>query len=119
MTGVIPEDLMPRETAHQHLTKLISVQTMHERKSYMYQLGHAFIVLPGGIGTMEEFMEILTWGAIGHHNKRCVLFNIAGYYNPLLHLLDHMVKEGFLSPSIIEKIIVQDNREKMIEEISK
>jgi uncharacterized protein (TIGR00730 family) len=97
VTGVIPQGLMERDLAHQGLTQLHVVATMHERKAMMAQLSDAFIALPGGIGTFEELFEILTWAQLGIHHKPCGLLNVAGYYDRLLAFLDHSVQEGFLA----------------------
>ncbi|SDI73831.1 TIGR00730 family Rossman fold protein [Alteribacillus bidgolensis] len=118
VTGIIPEDLKPKEIAHQHVTNLITVNSMHERKALMYEKGEAFVAMPGGIGTLEEFMEVLTWGAIGHHQKRCALLNVRDYYAPLHHLLEHMVKEGFLSHTIQKNIVIEDNAEKLLHSLN-
>lgn len=95
--GVIPQGLMERDLAHQGLTQLHVVATMHERKAMMAELSDAFIALPGGIGTFEELFEILTWAQLGIHHKPCGLLNVAGYYDQLLAFLDHSVREGFLA----------------------
>ncbi|WP_240376416.1 TIGR00730 family Rossman fold protein [Bacillus piscicola] len=117
VTGIIPEDLKPKEIAHQRLTHLITVSSMHERKFHMYERGNAFVALPGGIGTLEEFMEVLTWSAIGHHQKRCALFNTGGYYAPLQKLLDHMVDEGFLADTVRETVVVENDPETLLEKL--
>ncbi|MFB4163709.1 TIGR00730 family Rossman fold protein [Alteribacillus sp. JSM 102045] len=117
VTGIIPEELKPKEIAHQHVTNLITVNSMHERKALMYEKGEAFVAMPGGIGTLEEIMEVLTWGAIGHHHKRCALLNVCNYYAPLHALLEHMVTEGFLSQSIKDKIIIEDNTKKLLKRL--
>ena len=94
--GFIPRRLMEREVAHRGLTKLHVVETMHERKHGMAALADAFIALPGGYGTLDELCEILGWAQLGLHAKPIVLVNIAGYYDPLLAMLDQAVGEGFL-----------------------
>lgn len=94
--GVIPERLMSREIGHKQLTKLHIVHSMHERKALMADLADAFIALPGGFGTLEEFCEVLTWSQLGLHSKPCGIVNVRGYYTPLLAMLDHAVKERFL-----------------------
>src|SRR5450631_203549 len=94
--GVIPKALVDREIAHDQLTELRVVSSMHERKARMATLADAFIALPGGYGTLDEFLEILTWAQLGIHQKPCVLINTAGYYEGLLSFLDHAVKEDFL-----------------------
>lgn len=96
VTGVIPQALVDREVAHHGVTELHIVRTMHERKAMMADLASAFLALPGGIGTFEEFFEILTWSQLGLHQKPCGLLNVLGYYDPLLALMNHAVEEGFL-----------------------
>ncbi len=96
--GVIPEHLMAREVGHRGLTKLHIVQSMHERKALMADLSDAFLALPGGFGTFDEFCEVLTWSQLGLHQKPCGLLNVNGYYTPLLEMFDHAVTEGFLRP---------------------
>jgi uncharacterized protein (TIGR00730 family) len=94
--GVIPEALMAREVGHARLTELRIVKSMHERKALMADLSDGFIAMPGGFGTFEEFCEIVTWSQLGIHAKPCGLLNVEGYYDPLLQLFDHAVREGFL-----------------------
>jgi uncharacterized protein (TIGR00730 family) len=96
VTGVIPRSLFRQEIAHRRLTKLIEVSSMHERKAEMAQRADAFMVLPGGLGTLDEMCEILTWGLLGIHDKPVVLINTAGYWNAFLHMLDGAVEAGFL-----------------------
>jgi uncharacterized protein (TIGR00730 family) len=95
--GVIPRALVDREVAHHGVTDLRIVDSMHERKALMADLADAFVALPGGIGTLEEFCEVLTWAQLGIHGKPVCLLNVAGYYDPLIELLDHAMAEGFLS----------------------
>jgi len=97
--GVIPQALVDKEIAHTGLTELRVVNSMHERKALMAELADAFIALPGGFGTLEEFCEVLTWSQLGLHRKNCGLLNINGYYDGLLSLFDHAVAEGFLKSS--------------------
>jgi len=94
--GVIPEALVAREIAHNGLTELRVVGSMHERKTLMADLADAFIALPGGFGTFEEFFEAVTWTQLGIHSKPCGLLNVDGYYNALLALLDRAVSDGFI-----------------------
>src|ERR1700733_15052168 len=94
--GVIPKHLMAREVGHKSLTKLHVVHSMHERKALMADLSDAFIAIPGGFGTLEEFCEVLTWAQLGLHAKPCGLLNANGYYEPLLKFFDQAVGEGFL-----------------------
>jgi hypothetical protein len=96
VTGVIPRALADREIAHRGLTQLIEVDSMHERKAEMARRADAFLVLPGGLGTLDEMCEILTWGLLGIHEKPIVLINIAGYWDPFLGMLDAAVAAGFL-----------------------
>jgi uncharacterized protein (TIGR00730 family) len=94
--GVIPQKLVDREVAHRGLTELRVVQTMHERKALMAELSDGFIALPGGIGTLEEIIEVFTWTQLGYHHKPCGLLNVAGYYDALNAFLEQMVAEKFL-----------------------
>ena len=96
VTGVIPRALVDREFAHRGLTQLIEVGSMHERKAEMARRADAFLVLPGGLGTLDELCEILTWALLGIHDKPVVLINIAGYWDPVLGVLDAAVAAGFL-----------------------
>lgn len=98
VVGVIPESLVARELAHRGVSELRIVGSMHERKSLMADLSDAFIALPGGIGTFEELCEVLTWLQLGIHSKPCGLLNVAGYFDPLLAMLDRAVQERFLRP---------------------
>ena len=94
--GIIPDSLDKKEVGHRGLTELRVVGSMHERKAMMAELADGFIAMPGGIGTFEEFFEILTWAQLGFHEKPCGILNVAGYYDGLLALCDTAVKEGFL-----------------------
>jgi uncharacterized protein (TIGR00730 family) len=94
--GVLPSVLKDREIAHPCLTRLHFVGSMHERKALMASLADAFVALPGGYGTLDEFLEILTWAQLKIHSKPCILINTAGYYDGLLAFLDQAVREGFL-----------------------
>ncbi len=96
--GVIPEHIMSREIGHKGLTKLHVVRSMHERKALMADLSDAFVALPGGFGTLEEFCEVVTWTQLGLHAKPCGILNVLGYYTPLLAMLDHAMEERFLKP---------------------
>jgi uncharacterized protein (TIGR00730 family) len=97
--GVLPQALQDREIAHRGLTELHRVGSMHERKALMASLSDAFIALPGGYGTLDEFFEIVTWAQLKIHSKPCVLVNTDGYYDFLLRFLDHAVKEEFVRPA--------------------
>ncbi len=96
VTGVIPTSLVEKEIAHRGLTELHIVGSMHERKALMADLADAFIALPGGFGTWDEFCEVLTWSQLGIHRKACGLLNINGYYDPFLAMADRALQDGFL-----------------------
>lgn len=96
--GVIPKSLEDKEIAHTSLTRLHVVATMHDRKSMMAALSDGFVALPGGYGTLEELIEIVTWGQLAFHDKPAGVLNVAGYFDALLAFLDHMVAEKFLKP---------------------
>lgn len=97
--GVIPRTLVAREVAHRRLQELRIVESVHVRKAMMAELSDAFAALPGGLGTLEELCEVLTWAQLGIHAKPCAVLDAAGYFEPLLALLDHAVAEGFLRPA--------------------
>ena len=96
--GVIPHALVAREVAHKDLGKLHIVDSMHERKQLMADLSDAFVALPGGYGTFEEFCEAVTWSQLGIHKKPCGLLNVEGYFDPLIAQFDRAVRDGFLYP---------------------
>jgi uncharacterized protein (TIGR00730 family) len=96
VVGVLPQVLAGREIAHEGLSTFELVPTMHERKARMAELAEAFLVLPGGYGTLEELLEAVTWTQLGIHEKPCILINTAGYWNGLLRFLDTAVEAGFL-----------------------
>src|SRR6476469_1917731 len=107
VTGIIPQQLIQKESAHRGIQDLIVVASMHQRKSQMADLSDGFIARPGGIGTLEGFFEILTWGQLGIHAKPCGILNIAGYFDALTVFLDHAVAEGFLTQSHRNTIMVE------------
>ena len=107
--GVLPEALQDREILHRGLTKLHMVGSMHERKALMASLSDAFIALPGGYGTLDEFFEIVTWAQLNIHSKPCVLINTNGYYDFLLRFLDHAVQEEFVRPANLGLVQVARN----------
>jgi len=111
VVGVIPECLMKREVAHDHLSQLILTKDMHERKQTMYTLSDAFLVFPGGMGTLDELFEITTWNQLGLHSKKIAILNINGYYDHLLGFLDHAVKQGLIRPKDRSIIYSSDNWE--------
>ncbi|MFT6881694.1 MAG: hypothetical protein ACJAVY_000484 [Marinoscillum sp.] len=112
--GVIPRKLMELEVGHQNITELHVVESMHERKAMMAALSDAFIALPGGIGTIEEIVEVYTWQQIGYHEKPCIIFNMNGYYDPFLSFLNHSVEEGFLSKSQHDRLLVVNDVDELI-----
>jgi uncharacterized protein (TIGR00730 family) len=107
--GVIPSALVAKEIAHRGLTDLRVVASMHERKALMAELSDAFIALPGGWGTLEEFFEVLTWGQLGLHHKPCGLLNVHGYFDGLLSFLDHTIEQGFVRREYRSMIAVADS----------
>ncbi|WP_328537494.1 TIGR00730 family Rossman fold protein [Streptomyces sp. NBC_00344] len=106
VTGIVPHDLREREKSTGVHGEVFVVRNMHERKALMYRLSDAFAVLPGGIGTLDEVMEVATWNQLGFHAKPLVLVNRDGFYDPLIRLLDHLVEQGFLAPG--ERALVHD-----------
>jgi hypothetical protein len=104
--GVIPRSMMTREVAFMELADLRVVSSMHERKAAMADLADGFIAMPGGLGTLEEFCEIITWAQLRLHQKACGLLNLEGYYRQLIAFLDHGVTEGFIKPAHRELFIV-------------
>jgi len=117
--GVIPELLVRKELGHAALTELRVVKTMHERKQSMADLSDAFMALPGGFGTFEEFCEILTWAQLGLHSKPCGLLNAKGYYDKLLAMFDHAVQEQFVHPRYRGLILTEDDPARLLEEMRK
>ena len=113
--GVIPQLLVHLEVAHTGLTELRHVITMGERKAVMSEMSDGFLCLPGGIGTLEGFFEILTWGQLGIHNKPCGVLNVAGYFDLLTGFLDHAVREGFLTAEHRQMILVESDPGKLLE----
>ena len=113
--GVIPKALVRREVAHTGLSNLCVVGSMHERKALMSALSEGFVALPGGLGTMEELFEVLSWAQLGVHAKPCGLLNVEGYYDPLLAFLDHAVVQGFLSEEHRSLILVETEPKPLLE----
>ncbi|MEN9538190.1 MAG: family protein in fasciation locus [Pseudomonadota bacterium] len=109
VVGVIPTALVEREWAHRGCTELIVVDTMHERKRIMAERADAFVALPGGIGTFEEFFEAWTWRHLGYHSKPVGLLNTAGFYDDMLHFLGHGVESQFMNSGQMGMISVGDN----------
>ena len=116
--GVIPQHLWDREVGHTGVTRMHVVASMHERKARMAELADAFLALPGGIGTMEEFFEVWTWGQLGLHAKPLGLLNAGGYFDPLIRFLDHMVDEGFLRPDQRDVVLVGEDVAALLDRLS-
>ena len=117
VTGIIPRFLISKEateSALDRLDQLIVTQNMHERKHRMFEESDAFVALPGGIGTVEEIVEIMTWAQLGHHRKPIVFANVDGFWDPMLELLDHMRSEGFIHTSHLVKPIVVAEPEQVV-----
>lgn len=116
--GVLPHFLQAKELAHPGLTELLLVDSMHERKQLMNEHCEGVIALPGGFGTLEELFEMLTWGQLGLHQKPIGILNVEGYYDALIQLLDHMVAQGLLRPSNRRMLLVSDNIEDLLQQMS-
>jgi hypothetical protein len=115
--GVIPHGLVSRELAHQRVTRMHVVDSMHQRKALMAELSDGFIALPGGFGTLEEFCEVVTWTQLGLHAKACGLLNVAGYYDGLLSFLAHALKEEFLRPTHFEIVVAGSDPVSLLERV--
>jgi len=114
VTGVIPKGLVEKEVAFTELADLRVVDSMHERKALMADLSDGFIALPGGLGTIEEFFEVLTWAQLGIHPKPCGLLNVKQYYDRLLDFLDHSVEEKFVELEHRSMILVDENPKRLL-----
>ena len=112
--GVIPQSLADREIAHSGVTDLRVVDSMHTRKALMADLSDAFIAMPGGFGTFEEFFEAVTWTQLGVHRKPCGLLNAGGFYTALALFIDQAVSEGFIKPAHRATIVVDDDPERLV-----
>lgn len=117
VTGVIPKALLEREIAHLGLTDLRTVDSMHERKGLMADLSDGFLALPGGLGTFEELLEIVTWAQLGMHRKPCGLLNVHGFYDGLVTFLDHAVAERFLRPEHRDLLLIETTAGVMLERL--
>lgn len=115
--GVIPEHLVAKEVAHRKLQDLRIVRSMHERKALMSELADAFIAMPGGFGTLEEFCEVLTWSQLGIQSKPCGLLNVRSFYDPLLQMFDHAVTEGFLRPEHRAMVVSSGNASELVNQL--
>lgn len=115
--GVIPQMLVDKEVAHTGLSQLHVVHSMHERKATMADLAEGFIALPGGLGTLEELFEILTWSQLGLHDKPCGLLNAAGYYADLIRFLEHAVAEGFVKPEHRNLLLLDEHPDQLLDKM--
>jgi uncharacterized protein (TIGR00730 family) len=114
VTGVIPHGLAVREVAHRHLADMRVVPSMHARKALMAELSDGFVALPGGYGTLEELLEIVTWAQLGIHAKPVGILDVDGYYEPLVALFDRAVREGFVSPENRGLVLVDDDPDRLL-----
>ena len=112
--GVIPKELLDKEVAFTELSDLRVVSSMHERKALMVELSDGFIALPGGLGTFEEFFEVLTWAQLDIHQKPCGLLNVCGYYTQLMNFLDHAVTEQFIVSGHRGMLLTEDRPEALL-----
>jgi uncharacterized protein (TIGR00730 family) len=117
VTGIIPEQLRAREVAHEGLEDLRVVSSMHERKALMAELAEAFVAVPGGVGTLEELIEVFTWAQLGLHRHPVALLNLGGYYDGLVDFFDHAKAEGFLRPETRERLIVASDPETLLDRL--
>lgn len=115
VVGVIPGSLDEREVSHTGLTELRVVGSMHERKALMADLSDAFLALPGGYGTLEEFLEVLTWAQLGLHGKPCGLLDVDGFYEPLRRLFDGATRQGFVSPEHRSLVLTETDPEALLD----
>ncbi len=113
--GVMPHSLARKEIAHDRLSELHVTETMHERKSLMADMADGFVALPGGFGTLEELVEVLTWGQLGFHDKPCGLVNVAGYYDGLREFMRHAEREGFLKAAHRRMLLVADDARTLLD----
>ncbi len=118
VTGIIPHFLDKLEVGHTGLTELILTENMHERKNMMAEMSEAFVVLPGGLGTLEEFFEVATWKQLGLHDKPIVIFNVDGYWDHLIQLIDHQIEENFAKPANKDLFSVATNVEEVIQQLN-
>lgn len=118
VTGVLPRKLFRREVPHHGLTELIEVDSMHERKATMTSLADGFVALPGGLGTLEELFEILTWAQLGMHDKPCGILNVAGYYDLLDRFLDQCVEQGFIRAHHRDMLLLVDDPGQLLDQFA-
>jgi uncharacterized protein (TIGR00730 family) len=117
--GVLPRFMTRKELAHEGLTELLLVDSMHERKAMMAERAEGFVALPGGYGTMEELFEILTWSQLALHKKPVGLVNVDGFYEPLIAQIDYAVRDGFLRPAHRDLLVVESEVEPLLERLTR
>lgn len=117
VTGVAPRALLEKEVVHTGLTDLRVVDSMHQRKALMAELSDAFIAMPGGLGTLEELFEVLTWNQLGFHRKPCAALNVAGFFDRLTDHLDHAVAERFLKPEHRAMLLIERDPAALVERL--
>jgi uncharacterized protein (TIGR00730 family) len=116
ITGVIPRDLAEKGVGYMELPDMRVVGSMHERKALMAELSDGFIALPGGLGTIEEFFEAITWGQLGIHRKPCGLLNVSGYYDHIVRFLDHAVEQQFIEQSSRSMIMIDERPDSLLKQ---
>ena len=118
VTGVIPSMLANKELLHPDVSDMHRVDDMHARKALMAELSDAFIALPGGYGTFEELFEIITWAQLGIHEKNIGLLNVAGFFDPLVRMIDHAIQEGFIKPNHRDFIVVEERPDALLKRLA-
>lgn len=116
--GIIPAPLATKEIAHHGVTELRVVDSMHQRKAMMADLADGFVALPGGFGTYEELFEVITWSQLGIHAKPCGLLNVAGYFDPLIELMDHAMTEGFVRTDHRTMVLLERDIDRLIDHMA-
>ena len=117
VVGVIPRALLDREVGHRGVSELLVVDTLLERKARMLERADAFLTLPGGVGTLDELFEVLSWAQLGYHGKPCGLLDVEGYFAPLLAFLDRLVVEGFLRPQDRALLLAESDVEQLLDRL--
>ena len=115
VVGVIPEAMATKEVAHEGLSEMHVVSSMHERKSMMARLADGFVALPGGFGSFEELLEMITWAQLGIHRKPVAILNVSGYYDPLIQLFERAIEEGFIKPRNRQLVVVKQEPDELLE----
>ena len=113
--GVIPEAMASKEVAHEGLTEMHVVSSMHERKSMMARLADAFVALPGGFGSFEELLEMITWAQLGIHRKPVGILNVSGYYDPLIQLFENAIEAGFIKPKNRQLFVIDQEADRLLQ----